>query len=153
MTILFSDIIGFTNMATDWPTEKIILMLNEMFTAFDELCDVFGVYKVETIGDAYMIVAGHDGATDHAARIMGMASAMLQAVEHMQAFDGRPIQIRIGVHTGPAHSGVVGVTRPRYCFFGDTVNTSSRMESNGFPMTVHVSAATHTALTSYGGWV
>ncbi|KXZ45709.1 hypothetical protein GPECTOR_51g695 [Gonium pectorale] len=123
VTILFSDIRGFTNLATEWPTEQIILMLNNMFTAFDRLCEQQGVYKVETIGDAYMIVSGHDGVADHAPRMLRMAAQMLTAVSDMRGFDGRELQIRVGIHTGPAHSGVVGLSRPRYCFFGDTVNT------------------------------
>ncbi|GLC61564.1 hypothetical protein PLESTB_001770200 [Pleodorina starrii] len=152
VTILFSDIRGFTNLATEWPTEQIILMLNNMFTAFDRLCDQMGVYKVETIGDAYMIVSGHDGVEDHAARMLRMAACMLEAVTDMRGFDGRELQIRVGIHTGPAHSGVVGLSRPRYCFFGDTVNTASRMESTGFPMAIQVSESTLRAVTSRPEW-
>ncbi|KAJ9534135.1 hypothetical protein QJQ45_002135 [Haematococcus lacustris] len=145
VTILFSDVKGFTVMATEWPTEAIIEMLNAMFTAFDLLCEEHGVYKVETIGDAIMIASGHDGVHDHALRMLAMARSMLQAVKKVVGHDGQPIEIRIGIHSGPAHSGVVGIARPRYCFFGDTVNTASRMESNGFPMAIHVSEACRAA--------
>ncbi|KAF5825625.1 nucleotide cyclase, partial [Dunaliella salina] len=79
-----------------------------------------GSHLLCSTGDAYMIVSGHDGVQDHALRMAAMARGMIDAVSRMRAFDGRPLQIRIGLHTGPAHSGVVGVTRPRYCFFGDT---------------------------------
>ena len=115
VTILFSDIRGFTELAGAWPTEAIIHMLNEMFSAFDRLCEQLGVYKVETIGDAYMIVSGHDGVADHAPRMLRMARAMLAAVRALgiAGADGQPLQIRVGVHSGPAHSGVVGLSRPR----------------------------------------
>lgn len=150
VTILFSDVQGFTAMSAALPTTSIVHMLNEMFTRFDDLCDQNGVYKVETIGDAYMVVAGHDGAKDHACRMLAMALDMLDAMASMPPVDGWPIRIRIGMHTGPAYSGVVGRKCPRYCFFGDTVNTASRMESHGVPMCVHMSATSHARLLDCG---
>ncbi|GAQ88354.1 hypothetical protein KFL_004210020 [Klebsormidium nitens] len=144
VTILFSDIVGFTEISGSSATEDLILMLNEMFTAFDALVDKHGVYKVETIGDAYMVVAGHDGSPDHALRIVRMAMDMLAKVRDVkQPNHVDPVRIRVGIHTGPAYAGVIGTKCPRYCFFGDTVNTASRMESNGFQMSIHTSMTTY----------
>uniref|UniRef100_A0A061RU06 histidine kinase n=1 Tax=Tetraselmis sp. GSL018 TaxID=582737 RepID=A0A061RU06_9CHLO len=141
VTILFSDIVGFTELSASITTPQIIGMLDQLFSRFDDNVDVHGVYKVETIGDAYMIVAGHDkhSAHDHAERMLRVAMDMIDIASGLQAPDGKPLRIRVGMHSGPAYAGVVGHKCPRYCLFGDTVNTASRMESNGFPMAVHLS--------------
>lgn len=151
VTILFSDIVSFTTLAHKLDTIEIVELLNNMFTRFDARTDELGVYKVETIGDAYMVVAGHDedSLEDHALRVYRFAEYMLEACKSVLIPGGREhmgtkhVQIRIGIHSGPAYSGVVGEKMPRYCFFGDTVNTASRMESHGFPMAIHVSDTTH----------
>jgi CheY-like chemotaxis protein len=150
VTILFSDIVGFTTIAAMLSTAEVIIMLNEMFTAFDSKIDETGVYKVETIGDAYMVVAGHEELSeqDHAQRVMAFAKSMIDRVRSMRLPNGRTgIEIRVGIHTGTAYAGVIGTKCPRYCFFGDTVNTASRMESNGFPMTIHCSSPCHDEFT------
>eukprot|EP00198_Chlamydomonas_reinhardtii_P009452 XP_001698789.1 chlamyopsin-6 [Chlamydomonas reinhardtii] len=145
VVILFSDIVGFTSLSSKLPTAEVFLMLSNMFTAFDKLTDRFSVYKVETIGDAYMVAAGHDEDEDKEAkgsplmRVLGFARAMLDVVRNITAPNGERLRIRIGVHCGPAFAGVIGMKCPRYCFLGDTVNTASRMESTGFPMCIHVS--------------
>lgn len=141
VTILFSDIVGWTNIAEAIPTSAVIKLLNDMFSAFDALLDKYGVCKVETIGDAYMVAAGHDGCADHAARVMLMGLGMLEATRQVKPPPNMRLQIRVGIHSGPAFTGVVGHKVPRYCFFGDTVNVSSRMESNGVPGVVHISKA------------
>jgi len=146
VTILFSDIVGWTNIAESISTSSVIMLLNELFSAFDALLDKHGVYKVETIGDAYMVAAGHDGCTDHAKRIMLMGLAMLEAVRGVRPPPSMRLRIRVGMHSGPAFTGVVGQKVPRFCFFGDTVNVSSRMESNGVPGCIHISQAARDAL-------
>ena len=140
VTILFSDIVGFTELSTIWNPQQVIRMLHRMFSQFDEFSLETGVYKVETIGDAYMAVCGQSN-TDkkHASKISDMAIMMCDYVKkYMQSFES-PLQIRIGIHTGPALSGVIGKIRPRYCLFGDTVNTASRMESHGIPGQIQLS--------------
>ncbi|GIL82425.1 hypothetical protein Vretifemale_11416 [Volvox reticuliferus] len=145
VVILFSDIVGFTSLSSKLPTAEVFLMLSNMFNAFDKLTDRFSVYKVETIGDAYMVAAGHDEDEDKAhkgsplMRVLGFAKAMLDVVRNITAPNGERMRVRIGVHCGPAFAGVIGMKCPRYCFLGDTVNTASRMESTGFPMCIHVS--------------
>jgi class 3 adenylate cyclase len=147
VVVLFSDIVGFTSMASDMSVPDVFKLLSMMFVSFDKLVDKHCVFKVETIGDAYMVVAGHDedlrkrAAGHPLMRVLAIAVDMLDVVQHMRAPDGRCLHIRIGVHCGPAASGVIGLKSPRYCFIGDTINTASRMQTSGFPMCVHVSDA------------
>eukprot|EP00746_Dinoflagellata_sp_MGD_P163101 gnl/MRDRNA2_/MRDRNA2_90975_c0_seq1.p1 gnl/MRDRNA2_/MRDRNA2_90975_c0~~gnl/MRDRNA2_/MRDRNA2_90975_c0_seq1.p1 ORF type:complete len:1248 (-),score=283.39 gnl/MRDRNA2_/MRDRNA2_90975_c0_seq1:156-3665(-) len=147
VTILFSDIVGWTNIAEALSTSQVVMLLNELFSAFDELTERHTVFKVETIGDAYMCAAGHDGSKDHADRMIQFGLAMVQATKKIKPPTGLRLQIRVGIHTGPAYTGVVGKKVPRYCFFGDTVNVASRMESHGVPGCIHVSQSTRTAMT------
>ncbi|KAL0026791.1 hypothetical protein WJX77_001496 [Trebouxia sp. C0004] len=147
VVILFSDIVGFSTMASTMSAVEVFLMLSNLYYAFDRLVDRFGIYKVETIGDGYMLAAGHDEDEEKAKigtpmeRVLLMANAMLDAIKTFKSPDGKSLRIRIGVHCGGAYAGVIGMKCPRYCFLGDTVNTASRMESNSFPMCIHVSQA------------
>ncbi|DBA81613.1 hypothetical protein WJX77_010729 [Trebouxia sp. C0004] len=156
VVIMFSDIVGFSTMSSTMSAVEVFLMLTNLYYAFDRLVDKYGVYKVETIGDGYMIAAGHDEDTAKAAlgtpleRIMKMGAAMLEAVRAFKppSPDGKKFEIRLGVHCGPAYAGVIGMKCPRYCFLGDTVNVASRMESNSFPSCMHVSDAVVKGLQS-----
>ena len=145
VSIVFTDIVGFTDLASSVPTKDLIEMLDKLFNIFDTLSDKHGVYKVETIGDAYMVVAGHEASSkgDHAIRTVRMAADMVAAASCMTMPNGKPLKIRAGVHSGPAFSGVVGWKRPRFCMFGDTVNVASRMESTSFSSCVQLSNGTH----------
>uniref|UniRef100_A0A4X2LR14 guanylate cyclase n=1 Tax=Vombatus ursinus TaxID=29139 RepID=A0A4X2LR14_VOMUR len=140
-TILFSDVVTFTNICAACEPIQIVNMLNSMYSKFDRLTNVHDVYKVETIGDAYMVVGGVPVPVEnHAQRVANFALGMrISAREVMNPVTGEPIQIRVGIHTGPVLAGVVGDKMPRYCLFGDTVNTASRMESHGLPNKVHLS--------------
>uniref|UniRef100_A0A8C3VKL0 guanylate cyclase n=1 Tax=Catagonus wagneri TaxID=51154 RepID=A0A8C3VKL0_9CETA len=151
-TILFSDVVTFTNICAACEPIQIVNMLNSMYSKFDRLTSVHEVYKVETIGDAYMVVGGVPVPVgSHAQRVANFALGMrISAKEVMNPVTGEPIQIRVGLHTGPVLAGVVGEKMPRYCLFGDTVNTASRMESHGLPNKVHLSPTAYRALENQG---
>uniref|UniRef100_A0A8C5LUX3 guanylate cyclase n=1 Tax=Leptobrachium leishanense TaxID=445787 RepID=A0A8C5LUX3_9ANUR len=147
-TILFSDVVTFTNICAACEPIYIVDMLNAMYSRFDHLTSIHDVYKVETIGDAYMVVGGVPVPSDsHAERVANFALGMrIAAREVVNPVSGEPIKIRVGIHTGPVLAGVVGDKMPRYCLFGDTVNTASRMESHGVPDKIHLSPTTYNCL-------
>ncbi|XP_076827686.1 guanylate cyclase soluble subunit beta-2 [Brachyhypopomus gauderio] len=147
-TILFSDVVTFTNICAACEPIQIVHMLNSMYSKFDHLTNIHDVYKVETIGDAYMVVGGVPIPRDtHAERVANFALGMrIAAREVTNPITGQPIQIRVGLHTGPVLAGVVGEKMPRYCLFGDTVNTASRMESHSVPDRIHLSPFTYRVL-------
>ncbi|XP_044186028.1 heat-stable enterotoxin receptor [Thunnus albacares] len=146
VTIYFSDIVGFTTLCHYSTPMEVVDMLNNIYKSFDSILDHHDVYKVETIGDAYMVASGlpRRNGDRHAVDIAHMALDILAFVGtfELQHLPGIPLWIRIGVHSGPCAAGVVGNKMPRYCLFGDTVNTTSRMESTGLPLRIHVSQST-----------
>eukprot|EP01025_Chloroclados_australasicus_P059330 TRINITY_DN7498_c0_g1_i6.p1 TRINITY_DN7498_c0_g1~~TRINITY_DN7498_c0_g1_i6.p1 ORF type:complete len:473 (-),score=32.20 TRINITY_DN7498_c0_g1_i6:97-1515(-) len=163
VTILFCDVQTFENGDNkNSHYGETLSRLNRVFSAFDDLLQYFGVYKVETVGEKYMAAAGiintvlHEDGTvqyqvntidpQHAKRAFDFACAMLLAVKKLSQEDGIPVNIRIGLHTGPVVSGVVGTKMPRFCLFGDTVNTASRMETTGAYSRIHVSHTTQSLL-------
>jgi len=142
-TILFADLVGFTRMSTMVTPEQLVVMLNRLFSIFDELSGRYGVEKIKTIGDAYMAVCGVPVARpDHAAAVADMALAMREALRQHNRESGSQLQIRIGINTGPVVAGVIGLKKFIYDLWGDTVNLASRMESSGVPDQIQVSAAT-----------
>ncbi|XP_060091325.1 retinal guanylyl cyclase 2-like [Heteronotia binoei] len=146
VTIYFSDIIGFTTISALSEPIEIVDLLNDLYTLFDAVISHHDVYKVETIGDAYMVASGlpKRNGQRHAAEIADMALDILSSVGSftVKHLPGVPIRIRMGLHSGPCAAGVVGLTMPRYCLFGDTVNTASRIESTGLPYRIHISQHT-----------
>eukprot|EP00126_Sphaerothecum_destruens_P015541 Sdes_comp9559_c0_seq2m1035 len=155
-TIFFSDIVGFTTIAAQGTPMDVVTLLNELYTCFDDIIDNHDVYKVETIGDAYMCVSGIPIRNEnrHAGEISSLALNLLNAVTTFKIphLKDTQLQLRIGIHSGPAVAGVVGLKMPRYCLFGDTVNTASRMESGGLALRIHVSQATYDLLQILTGY-
>jgi class 3 adenylate cyclase len=143
VTVLFADIVGFTKLSSTTSPEKLVTMLDELFSVFDRLAEQHGLEKIKTIGDAYMVVAGipHPVA-DHALAIAHMAMDMLAAIDAYSKKHETDLAIRIGAHTGPVVAGVIGKKKFIYDLWGDTVNTASRMESHGVAGRVHITAAT-----------
>ncbi|KAK6472297.1 hypothetical protein HHUSO_G27999 [Huso huso] len=151
VTIFFSDIVGFTSISASCTPLQVVEMLNNLYVCFDTRIDSYDVYKVETIGDAYMVVSGlpERNGEKHADEIAKMALDLVAAIRQVPIphMPSKRLQLRAGIHTGPCVAGVVGYKMPRYCLFGDTVNTASRMESTSLPQKVHVSSETYIALT------
>jgi guanylate cyclase len=147
VTVVFGDLVGFTGLSQRMDAESLVKLLDAMFSRFDALADQFGLEKIKTIGDAYMVVAGvPEPCTDHAARAARMALAMRSTMVDFARERGIDLKMRIGVHTGEVVAGVIGQRKFSYDLWGDTVNTASRMESHGEPGRIQLSAATRDAL-------
>ncbi len=154
VSIFFSDIVGFTRISAAATPLDIIHMLNNMYTVFDDLAHYFDVYKVATIGDAYMVASGVpiSNGNKHASEICAMALALLEATNAFP-IPHRPtqhLQMRVGIHSGPCVAGVVGIKMPRYFLFGDTVDIAAKMESGGEAMKIQISETTQQIMMNDG---
>ncbi|MDY6784650.1 MAG: adenylate/guanylate cyclase domain-containing protein [Cyanobacteriota bacterium] len=138
-TILFADLVGFTPLSARLSPIELVDLLNLLFSEFDRLAQQFGLEKIKTIGDAYMVAAGLPlPKPNHVEAIAEMGLSMQKAIETFQRDRGESLQIRIGIHTGSVVAGVIGTHKFIYDLWGDTVNTASRMESHGLPGKIHV---------------
>ncbi len=138
VTVLFADIVGFTELATKQSPHEVVDILNTVFSAFDIFSERYLLEKIKTIGDAYMIVGGvPEPIDDHIGAIADMALEMLQTLEILRFTLQIPLEVRIGVHTGPVVAGIIGQKKFSYDLWGDTVNTASRMESHGESGKIH----------------
>lgn len=147
VTVLFADLVDFTQLAEGRTATEVVDLLNGVFSMFDQLADRHGIEKIKTIGDAYMVVAGlPEPRPDHASAIAAMALEMQAALATFSQTLDQPLDIRIGIHTGPVVAGVIGLKKFAYDLWGDTVNTASRMESHGLPAEIQVSPETYRRL-------
>ncbi|MEA5617792.1 adenylate/guanylate cyclase domain-containing protein [Cronbergia sp. UHCC 0137] len=147
VTVLFADIVGFTELSTRTSPPQLVELLNQIFCLFDELAERHGVEKIKTIGDAYMAVAGLPNQRgDHAISIANMALDMQKALAEFNQKNNLSFRIRIGVSTGPVVAGVIGLKKFAYDLWGDTVNTASRMESHGIAGNTQVCEASYQLL-------
>ncbi|HXV28759.1 MAG TPA: adenylate/guanylate cyclase domain-containing protein, partial [Sinorhizobium sp.] len=144
VTILFADIVAFTKLSSRLTAADLVGRLNRLFSEFDRLAISFGVEKIKTLGDAYMLAAGlPEPRANHAHAVADMALAMMATVERMNDELPIPLQMRIGIHSGDVVAGVIGTHKFVYDIWGDSVNIASRMESHSLPNRIQVSAVTH----------
>lgn len=154
VTMLFSDIVGFTAICSQCSPLQVITMLNALYTRFDRQCGELDVYKVETIGDAYCVAGGlHKESDTHAVQIALMALKMMELSHEVVSPHGEPIKMRIGLHSGSVFAGVVGVKMPRYCLFGNNVTLANKFESCSVPRKINVSPTTYRLLKDCPGFV
>ncbi|MEG3850273.1 adenylate/guanylate cyclase domain-containing protein [Microcoleus sp. herbarium19] len=147
VTVLFADIVGFTQLSSQVSPTQLVALLNDIFSTFDNLAESHGLEKIKTIGDAYMVVGGLPiPRPDHAVAIAEMALDMLDAIAEFSHTHNQNLSIRIGINTGPVVAGVIGIKKFIYDLWGDTVNTASRMESHGKPGCIHVTSTTYQEL-------
>ncbi|MCW7497453.1 adenylate/guanylate cyclase domain-containing protein [Leptospira levettii] len=148
-TILFADIVDFTVLSQTLEPEKIVSILNEIFSEFDTIVQNHNLEKIKTIGDAYMVASGiPEAREDHCEAVALCALDMLSSIENGITQDSKPFKIRIGIHTGPVVAGVIGKSKFIYDLWGDSVNTASRMESHGTEGKIHVSKEVYQKLKS-----
>jgi len=144
VSVLFADLVGFTPAARQLAPDEVVGYLDGLFRSFDRLVETAGAEKIKTIGDAYMVVGGLEGRTDEAAVAIGrLALAMLQAIQTCAPLNGVRLNLRVGIHTGPAIAGVIGKRRYSYDVWGDAVNVASRMESHSEAGRIQVTEAFH----------
>lgn len=148
VTILFADLVGFTNLSASITPCELVYLLNQIFSAFDHLTDRYHLEKIKTIGDAYMVVGGLPAPqSNHAENIADMALDMLKEIQIFNQNNNLDLSIRIGVNTGPVVAGVIGEKKFIYDLWGDAVNTASRMEYHGLPNTIQLSESTYHILS------
>lgn len=146
-TVLFADIVGFTSLAASISALEVVNFLNQIFSKFDELTEKHGLEKIKTSGDAYIVAGGVPvPRADHAEAIANMALDMQEVIADFKTDTGESFQIRIGINTGPVVAGVIGTKKFIYDLWGDTVNVASRMESQGLPGYIQVTAAIYELL-------
>ena len=143
-TILFSDLVGFTDLTKTMKPQELVTLLNKVITGFDKLSERFHTEKIKTIGDAYLVVSGlPDENSNHAPDILRLALAMQTFIAEFNLAEKTTLQIRVGIHSGAVIGGVIGSKKFTFDLWGDTVNLASRLESTGIPGKIQVSQATY----------
>jgi len=140
MTIMFADIVGFTSLSEHLQPSQIIELLNSVYSNLDQLAEMHGIEKIKTIGDAYMAICNNDeDLKEHKRRMLTFAKQILHSCKEITLPNGDCLQVRIGIHSGPTVTGVIGTKKLSYDVWGDAVNTAARMESYGEPETIQIS--------------
>jgi guanylate cyclase len=144
---MFADMVNFTEISAGMHASALIHLLNQVFTRFDDLTEKYGVEKIKTIGDSYMVVSGAPEArSDHAEVMAEMALEINGILAEISAASGKDLQMRVGINSGPVVAGVIGSRKFSYDLWGDTVNMASRMEQCGLPGHIQVTEATYELL-------
>jgi class 3 adenylate cyclase len=147
VTVLFADLVDFTALTTRIDAVEVVSLLNDLFSRFDRLSGKFGLEKIKTIGDSYMVVGGlPEPRPDHSVAVASMALEMLGAMEDFNREHGLQLGLRVGLNTGPVVAGVIGRKKFTYDLWGYTVNVASRMQSSGLPNQINVPAGTYELL-------
>jgi class 3 adenylate cyclase len=146
-TVVFADIVGFTSFSASMAPSRTVQLLNDLFSGFDRLAETYEIEKIKTIGDSYMVVGGIPTPDpEHAERCAWMALDMLEVLKHFNHRNSIHLDLRVGINSGPVVAGIIGTKKFSYDLWGDTVNVASRMESQGQPGMIQVSASTHALL-------
>lgn len=149
VTVMFADICGFTELSRNTSPADLVTLLNGIFVAFDNIVEKYGVEKIKTIGDCYMLVGGlPNHRDDHAQAVADAALEMVDELNRLNGKNSTELSMRIGIHSGPVIAGVIGKIKFTYDLWGDTVNTASRIESSGLPGKIQVSEQTKANLDS-----
>ena len=149
VSVIFADIVGFTPLAESMDPEKLVDLLNKIFSSFDDLCEKYGLEKIKTVGDTYMAVAGAPiPVQQHAYAAAELALGMRKELIKFNENTGYQLNIRIGVHSGPAVAGIIGKRKFSYDLWGDVVNIASRMESHGVPGEIQITESTAKLITN-----
>ena len=144
VTVMFADIVNFTQVAANMSPSQVFAMLNRIFSAFDELAEHYGLEKIKTIGDAYMVAGGlNEDLSDYSAAVADMAIAMRELLRKDFAINASHLEVRIGIGTGPIVAGVLGKKKFIYDLWGDTVNIASRITSEGVPGMIQCDTMTY----------
>lgn len=147
VTILFADLVDFTRISANMPADRLVALLNQVFSRFDQLTEMHGLEKIKTIGDAYMVVSGAPQTRrDHAQAMADLALEMMDVLREVSESAGVPLNMRIGMNSGPVIAGVIGSSKFSYDLWGDTVNVASRMEHLAAPGSILVTYATYQSL-------
>jgi class 3 adenylate cyclase len=151
VSVLFTDVVGFTKISSSMTAQETVIMLNKMMTLFDDRAQREGIEKIKTIGDAYMAAAGltEEEKNDGALKMVRFAKGLLEDIEEFNKTSPVKIQIRIGINSGELVAGVIGKTKFIYDIWGDNVNIASRMESTGSANRIHVSESTYNQIKEY----